>query len=175
MRSARSRVWFCRARPQSTWRGVSLDSTNQWVLITGSGVTLNGYDFTQGGGWTIVIEAPNVTISNFIVGVVAGKKNRIQSKSFRPETTSHWSTAFVNGGGAAGANTFGALISDEQRSRIGHYPVPITGKCGSAFDRDRWPKHVLSNTIQRFRWRHVRFRDAWRFCSSVFFEYRCPI
>ena len=47
--------------------GVVLDSTHRWVMITRDGITLNGYDFTLSGGWTLVIEAADVTISNFKV------------------------------------------------------------------------------------------------------------
>src|SRR3974390_289158 len=52
--------------------GVAVDSTNHVITISGSNVTLNGYDFSLNGGWGIVVTnlANNVTIenSNFKVG-----------------------------------------------------------------------------------------------------------
>jgi hypothetical protein len=52
--------------------GVQVDAANHTINITGSNVTLNGYDFSLNGGWQINIAsgASNTTVenSNFKVG-----------------------------------------------------------------------------------------------------------
>ncbi|PPQ29489.1 right-handed parallel beta-helix repeat-containing protein [Rhodopila globiformis] len=52
--------------------GVSVDAASHTITISGSNVTLNGYDFSGGGGWGVDIAsgASNVTIENshFLVG-----------------------------------------------------------------------------------------------------------
>ena len=150
--------------------GVSLDSTNQWVLITGSGVTLNGYDFTQGGGWTIVIEAPNVTISNFIVGVVAGK-SQDPIEIFSPGDNVTLEYGIVNGGGAAGANTYEALISDETGAgSITIQYLLLENAVQHSIETDG-PRYVRPYSIQRFRRCNVRGWNGRRICSSVFRKY----
>ncbi|MBB4200374.1 hypothetical protein GGD83_004203 [Rhodoblastus sphagnicola] len=50
--------------------GVSVDAVHHIVKVTGSNVTLNGYDFSGGGGWQVNVQAANTTIKNcnFVVG-----------------------------------------------------------------------------------------------------------
>ena len=52
--------------------GVSVNATSHTIAITGSNVTLSGYDFALNGGWGITITggAANTTIenSNFLIG-----------------------------------------------------------------------------------------------------------
>jgi hypothetical protein len=50
--------------------GVSVDTTNHVVTVSGNNVTLDGYDFSGGGGWQVSVEAANTKIldSNFVVG-----------------------------------------------------------------------------------------------------------
>src|SRR5215469_10344631 len=52
--------------------GVSVNATSHRITITGNNVTLNGYDFSQGGGWGISIASgvTNTLIENsyFLVG-----------------------------------------------------------------------------------------------------------
>ncbi|PPQ28379.1 hypothetical protein CCR94_18055, partial [Rhodoblastus sphagnicola] len=50
--------------------GVSVDAVHHIVKVTGSNVTLNGYDFSGGGGWQVNVQAANTTIENcnFVVG-----------------------------------------------------------------------------------------------------------
>jgi len=54
--------------------GVSVDTTNKIVHITGNNVSLDGYDFTIGGTWSISIEgsAANTVIKNFVIQAAAG-------------------------------------------------------------------------------------------------------
>ena len=45
--------------------GVSVDTSNHVVTITGNNVTLNGYDFSLNGGWEVdVASGNNITIEN---------------------------------------------------------------------------------------------------------------
>jgi hypothetical protein len=50
--------------------GVSVNTTNHIITVTGSNVTLDGYDFSLNGGWGVVVQGANDTIksSNFVVG-----------------------------------------------------------------------------------------------------------
>src|SRR4051812_26172243 len=51
--------------------GVSVDANAHAVHVTGNNVTLSGYDFSGGGGWTVYVDSgTNITIqnSNFLVG-----------------------------------------------------------------------------------------------------------
>ena len=50
--------------------GVSVDTANHIVTVTGSNVTLSGYDFSLNGGWGVVVQGANTKIldSNFKVG-----------------------------------------------------------------------------------------------------------
>jgi hypothetical protein len=52
--------------------GVSIDAAKHTVTVSGSNVTLNGYDFARSGGWGIYVDAKatNTVIrnSNFLVG-----------------------------------------------------------------------------------------------------------
>ena len=61
--------------------GVTVDTSNDTVYVTGNNVTLNGYDFSLNGGWEVYIEdgASNTLIenSNFLVG--SNDQNPIQS------------------------------------------------------------------------------------------------
>ena len=90
--------------------GVSLvtSGANHWIYITGNNVTLNGYDFTLDGGWTLVIEGQNDTISNFKIGVVSGSASppiQMPSGSGANNTTIEYGT--IDGGGAASSNLAG--------------------------------------------------------------------
>lgn len=55
--------------------GVSVDTTNHIVTVTGSNVTLDGYDFSLNGGWGVVVQGANTKImdSNFLVGANSNK------------------------------------------------------------------------------------------------------
>ena len=44
--------------------GVSIDKSLHQVVVTGANVTLDGYDFSLAGGWSVVTQAANTTISN---------------------------------------------------------------------------------------------------------------
>jgi hypothetical protein len=50
--------------------GVSVDTTNHIVTVTGNNVTLDGYDFSGNGGWQVSVDAANTKIvnSSFVVG-----------------------------------------------------------------------------------------------------------
>ncbi|MBN8968255.1 MAG: hypothetical protein J0G95_07310 [Rhizobiales bacterium] len=50
--------------------GVSVDARNQVVAVTGNDVTLDGYDFSTGGGWSVFVQAANTRILNskFVIG-----------------------------------------------------------------------------------------------------------
>ena len=50
--------------------GVTVNSTTKVVTVTGSNVTLDGYDFSLNGGWQVSVQAANTTItnSNFLIG-----------------------------------------------------------------------------------------------------------
>ena len=90
--------------------GVSLvtSGANHWIYITGNNVTLNGYDFTLDGGWTLVIEGQNDTISNFKIGVVSGSASppiQMPFGSGANNTTIEHGT--IDGGGAASSNLAG--------------------------------------------------------------------
>ncbi|MGY4508851.1 Ig-like domain-containing protein [Bradyrhizobium sp. USDA 3650] len=44
--------------------GVSVNSSLHQVTVTGGNVTLDGYDFSLAGGWSVITQAANTTISN---------------------------------------------------------------------------------------------------------------
>ena len=50
--------------------GVSVNTTNHTVTVTGNNVTLNGYDFSLANGYEVIVEGANDTIKNcnFVVG-----------------------------------------------------------------------------------------------------------
>lgn len=50
--------------------GVTVNATTKIVTVTGSNVTLDGYDFSLNGGWQVSVQAANTTItnSNFLIG-----------------------------------------------------------------------------------------------------------
>ncbi len=50
--------------------GVTIDRRMRLVTVTGSGITLDGYDFSLDGGWGVVVQGANIRIqnSNFVVG-----------------------------------------------------------------------------------------------------------
>ena len=54
--------------------GVTVDASSRTITINANNVTLNGYDFSMEGGWQIVTNAANTTISNsnFAVGTNQG-------------------------------------------------------------------------------------------------------
>jgi len=89
--------------------GVSLDYSHHWILITQNDTTLDGYDFTLSGGWTIVIQAANVTIRNFKISIADGHPQD-PIETFAPANNITLEYGLVDGARAAGASTFGALI-----------------------------------------------------------------
>ncbi len=50
--------------------GVTVDQGSHQVVVTGANVTLDGYDFSLAGGWSVITQAANTTISdsNFKIG-----------------------------------------------------------------------------------------------------------
>ncbi len=50
--------------------GVSVNTTNHTITVTGDNVTLSGYDFSLNNGWSAVVEGANDSIENsrFVVG-----------------------------------------------------------------------------------------------------------
>jgi hypothetical protein len=50
--------------------GVSVDAAHHMITVTGNNVTLDGYDFSLGGGWGVSTQAANTSILNskFVVG-----------------------------------------------------------------------------------------------------------
>jgi hypothetical protein len=50
--------------------GVSVDASTQTIAVTGTGVTLDGYDFSTDGGWSVFVQAANTRIVNsrFVIG-----------------------------------------------------------------------------------------------------------
>ena len=55
--------------------GVSVDSVNHTINVTGSNVTLDGYDFSLNGGWFVSVNSGNNDIienSKFVVGSNGG-------------------------------------------------------------------------------------------------------
>ena len=54
--------------------GVSVDTTNRLIRITGNNVTLSGYDFSLHGGYGVLVTGANDTItnSNFALGTYQG-------------------------------------------------------------------------------------------------------
>lgn len=53
-----------------TMSGVSVDARNQTIAVTGNGVTLDGYDFSTDGGWSVFVQAANTRVVNsrFVIG-----------------------------------------------------------------------------------------------------------
>ena len=50
--------------------GVSVNTTTDIITVTGTNVTLDGYDFSLNGGWQVYVQGANTKIanSNFVVG-----------------------------------------------------------------------------------------------------------
>jgi len=44
--------------------GVTVDKNLHQIIVTASNVTLNAYDFSLAGGWSVITQAANTTISN---------------------------------------------------------------------------------------------------------------
>jgi hypothetical protein len=44
--------------------GVTVDKTNHQIIVTAANITLDGYDFSLAGGWEVITQAANTTISN---------------------------------------------------------------------------------------------------------------
>jgi hypothetical protein len=59
----------------SSMAGVSVDTSNHIINVTGNNVTLDGYDFSLNGGWGVVVQGANTKIldSNFFVGANSNK------------------------------------------------------------------------------------------------------
>ena len=54
--------------------GVSVDTSTRTVIVTSDNVTLDGYDFSLHGGYQVLVDGANVTISdsNFALGTNTG-------------------------------------------------------------------------------------------------------
>ena len=50
--------------------GVSVNASTKMITITGNNVTLDGYDFSLNGGWGVIVQGSNASISDskFVVG-----------------------------------------------------------------------------------------------------------
>jgi hypothetical protein len=50
--------------------GVTVNTANQTIRVTGNNVTLDGYDFSLNGGWQVTVTAANTRIENskFMIG-----------------------------------------------------------------------------------------------------------
>ncbi len=59
--------------------GVSVNTTAHTITVTGSNVTLNGYDFSLHSGYTVIVEGANDTVenSNFVVGPNQGSSGTV--------------------------------------------------------------------------------------------------
>lgn len=103
--------------------GVAVDAAKHTITVSGSNVTLSGYDFGGSGGWGIYVEAKSANTvirdSNFLVGANhlvpvnagAGSGNlTIMDNTFDATTNSGAVWAFVNYNGSglfvAGYNVF---------------------------------------------------------------------
>ena len=90
--------------------GVSVNAATHTIYVTGSNVTLNGYDFSLAGGWGVYIEsgATNTVIenSNFLVG--ANQKVPIAAATGAGDLSVQDNT--INGGGGQNSAIY-ALIS----------------------------------------------------------------
>jgi hypothetical protein len=93
--------------------GVSVDAAKHTITVSGSNVTLSGYDFARSGGWGVYVDAKatNTVIrnSNFVVGAnnlvpinaASGSGNlTILNNSFDATTNSGAVWAFVNYNGS---------------------------------------------------------------------------
>src|SRR6185437_11221022 len=49
--------------------GVSVNTASHTVIVAGSNVTLDGYDFSLNGGWQVDVRGSNATIENSIFKV----------------------------------------------------------------------------------------------------------
>ena len=91
--------------------GVLVDRTSHIITVTGSNVTLDGYDFSLNGGWQLTIErsASNTTISNdnFKVGSNLWTPIQIWQAS---NTTIEYCN--IDGSGLSNINHFGLIQSN---------------------------------------------------------------
>ncbi|MDR3437640.1 Ig-like domain-containing protein [Telmatospirillum sp.] len=86
--------------------GVTLNTSTHTIYVTANNVTLNGYDFSLEGGWSVVTSATNTTIenSNFVVGA-----NSTQTPIFGTMTSGNVTVTNCTIDGAGNANV-GQLI-----------------------------------------------------------------
>ena len=83
--------------------GVSVNTSTHVITVTGSNVTLNGYDFSLNGGWEVdqTSSANNLTIenSNFLIGT--NNNNQVYQETGAGSLTLLYNN--FNGAGAAGS------------------------------------------------------------------------
>ena len=62
--------------------GVAIDASTHVVTISGSNITLSGYDFSADGGWQVAVtnKASNVTISNSFFKVGSNRQNPVMAE-----------------------------------------------------------------------------------------------
>ena len=103
--------------------GVTVDTSNDTVYVTGNNVTLNGYDFSLNGGWEVYIEdgASNTLIenSNFLVG--SNDQNPIQSTTDASNLTVV--DCVFNGGGANEPNESALIYFQGSGTFVSEYNV----------------------------------------------------
>lgn len=90
--------------------GVSVDSTNHTVTITGNNVTLGGYDFSLNGGWQVYVAGNNDTIENCNFTVGSNGQTPISvgvNGSTASNTTIEYNT--INGNQASNGIGFGLI------------------------------------------------------------------
>ena len=91
--------------------GVSIDTTRHIIFVTGSNVTLDGYDFSLHGGWSVYIERGRsdtvIENSKFLVG--ANNLVPIAAESGAGKLTVEYCT--IDGGGFGVAGNPGAIYT----------------------------------------------------------------
>ena len=87
-----------------TMAGVTVDSTNHTVTITGDNVALSGYDFSLNGGWQVYVAGNNDTIKNCNFGVGSNQQPAI-SIGVNGQTASNTTVEYntINGNGISSA------------------------------------------------------------------------
>jgi hypothetical protein len=84
---------------QISMAGVAVNATAHTVTVTGSNVTLSGYDFSRAGGWKVVVQGANDTVrnSNFVVGANQGSMGTVLNAT---RSASNFSFLYNNVDGA---------------------------------------------------------------------------